>query len=110
MARGGKRTGAGRPQGQRSRATVVVAASGPIANLSEAARTYTAEALAALVTVMADGRSSGSARATAAVALLDRGWGRAPQLVEHSGQVEVVSEIEIARRIAWLLAKARRQI
>jgi hypothetical protein len=113
MARGGKRPGAGRRAGQRVRSTAVVSASGPIDNVSAAARIHTAAALAALVAVMNDERSSASARATAAIGLLDRGWGRAPQTIDVSGQVEVVdavSELEIARRIAFLLEKGRRRI
>jgi hypothetical protein len=48
----------------------------------------------------------------AAIALLDRGWGRSPLVIEHGGQVEVtpVSEIEIARRIMFLLEKARKRL
>jgi|SRR3990167_4905507 len=43
------------------------------------ARTYTAEALEALVGIMRDQKAAPGARASAAEALLDRGWGRPSQ-------------------------------
>jgi hypothetical protein len=71
------------------------------------AREHTDVALAALVQVARDGESE-SARVAAANALLDRGYGKASQLVEHTGkdgkpiQTEDVTEanlIEKARRL-----------
>jgi hypothetical protein len=66
MARGGKRPGAGRPQGALNRAT-----ESQRATLSELARDHTEEAVAALVDVMRNGASE-SARIAAANAVLDR--------------------------------------
>jgi hypothetical protein len=71
MARGGKRPGAGRPQGALNRAT-----ESQRATLSELARDHTEEAVAALVDVMRNGASE-SARIAAANAVLDRGFGKA---------------------------------
>lgn len=50
-----------------------------IKHVRELAREYTAEAVAALASVMASG--SGPAKVAAANALLDRGWGKAAQVI-----------------------------
>jgi hypothetical protein len=53
-----------------------------------------------------------AARVSAAEHLLNRGWGKPPQSVEHSGrdggpiETRVLTDIEAARRIAWLLGNA----
>lgn len=77
--RGGRREGAGRPQGAQSRATKVHKAS-----LSELAREHTSTALSALVDIAQKGESE-SARVAAANSLLDRAYGKAPQSLQHSG-------------------------
>lgn len=77
--RGGKREGAGRPQGAASRATKVHKAT-----LSDLAREHTSVALKALVDIAKKGESE-SARVAAANALLDRAYGKAKQSHEHSG-------------------------
>jgi hypothetical protein len=50
-----------------------------IKNVRDLAREYTAEAVATLAEVMGNG--SGPARVAAANALLDRGWGKAAQII-----------------------------
>ena len=77
--RGGVRAGAGRRKGGKNPKTLEIEA---------AARLYAADALAALRHVAHEGESEG-ARVSAAVALLDRGYGRARQSVELSGAVEL---------------------
>lgn len=77
--RGGRRQGAGRPQGARSRATKEHKAS-----LSDLARQHTNTALKALVDIAQKGESE-SARVAAANALLDRAYGKPTQSHEHSG-------------------------
>ncbi len=77
--RGGKRQGAGRPQGARSKATKAHKAS-----LSDLARQHTSTALTALVDIAKKGGSE-SARVAAANALLDRAYGKPTQSHEHSG-------------------------
>lgn len=77
--RGGKRTGAGRKPGSPSRATRAQKAT-----LSELARAHTATALATLVKVMRTGESDAS-KVAAANSILDRGYGKPRQSVEHSG-------------------------
>ena len=79
FSRGGKRAGSGRPRGGKNPKTLEIQA---------AARLYAGDALAALRHVAHKGESEG-ARVSAAVALLDRGYGRARQSVELSGAVEL---------------------
>lgn len=75
MARGGKREGAGRPQGAVNKAT---------ADIREAAQQFTNDALEVLVEVMKHGDSA-AARVAAANAVLDRGHGKPKQSVEATG-------------------------
>ena len=77
--RGGVRAGSGRPKGGKNPKTLEIEA---------AARLYAGDALAALRHVAHNGESEG-ARVSAAVALLDRGYGRARQSVDLSGAVEL---------------------
>ena len=81
VKRGGLRPGAGRPRGRQSRATRSQGAT-----FSELARQHTAEALGVLVNVAKNGESE-SARVAAANAILDRGYGKPRQAVEHSGSI-----------------------
>ncbi len=55
-----------------------------LAEIRALARTYTEPALLALVEIMQHGQNE-SARVAAAQAVLDRGWGRPVQALEHSG-------------------------
>ena len=52
-----------------------------IIEVTAAARQRTLEAIETLTTIMRDKKASPSARVTAAVALLERGWGKAPQSI-----------------------------
>lgn len=79
--RGGKRPGAGRRKGSVARATKEHKAT-----LGELARIYTDDAMQALADVARRGESE-SARVAASVALLDRGFGKPVQAVQHSGSV-----------------------
>jgi hypothetical protein len=104
MTRGGKRPGAGRPQGALNRAT-----ESQRATLSELARDHTEEAVAALVDVMRHGASE-SARIAAANAVLDRGYGKAAvnldlDSISSDGTmtpVHALSDEEINQQIAYL--------
>jgi hypothetical protein len=49
-----------------------------LANVQEAARQYTAEAMETLAIIMRDTKAPPATRVAAANSLLDRGWGRAP--------------------------------
>lgn len=72
--RGGKRLGAGRPQGRRNKATAEQKLT-----LEDLARSYTETALNVLVQIAQDGQSE-AARVSAANAILDRGYGKPRQL------------------------------
>lgn len=104
--RGGKRPGAGRKKGSLDRATVEQKAT-----LEELARSYTDVAMSVLVGV-AQASESDAARVAASNSILDRGYGKARQGVEHTGKdgqpiaVVDLSDTEAARRIAFTLAKA----
>lgn len=76
MSRGGKRTGAGRPAGAENRATAETKRA-----LSDLAAGHADAAIGALVHIAQHGQSE-SARVSAAVAILDRGFGRPRQAVE----------------------------
>ena len=79
MPKGGKRAGAGRKPGSKDRA-----AAGEVASLSALARKHTPAALNALVKVAKSGLSE-AAQVSAASAILDRGYGRPMQSMEHTG-------------------------
>src|SRR5690625_3284234 len=80
--RGGRRPGAGRPKGARAKAR-----GEPRVRLQELARAHTQTALDALVPE-ATSSESDSAKVAAANALLDRGYGKPSQALEHSGKVD----------------------
>lgn len=66
--------------------------------LAEVARTHTLEAVETLVSVMKDGESD-AARVSAAVAVLDRGWGKPAQPVEaDEAFVDLASELIAAKQ------------
>lgn len=78
--RGGKRPGAGRKRGVPAKATIRERN-----DIADAAKDYATTALQALVEI-AEGGESEPARVTAATALLDRGYGKPRQSVEHTGK------------------------
>ncbi len=87
--KGGARPRAGRPKGRKNAATLEIEA---------AAKAFAGNALEAL-NFIAQKSKSDSARVAAAVALLDRGYGRPRQALEHSGDgggpvaVSIVHEV-----------------
>lgn len=74
--RGGRRPGAGRPKGRKDNKTLEIEAK---------AKKYAGDALKALAEIARHGESE-TARVSACVALLDRGYGKPRQAVEHSGE------------------------
>lgn len=90
--RGGARPGAGRKRGVRDKATGEERAS-----LEELARTHTEAALATLHRVCTTSTSDAAAT-SAAIAILDRGYGKPRQAVEVAGDpnnpVNLVTRIE----------------
>lgn len=95
MAEGGKREGAGRPKGSRNKVT---------ADIKEIAQSFGQEAITHLVEIARDGDSPPAARVAAVKEILDRGYGKAKQQLEHSGHVSHsdLSDEELERRIAQL--------
>ncbi len=87
MPRGGKRAGAGRPKGARTKTT---------AQLMDAAKAYSAEALETFAQVMRNGESE-AARVAAADKMLDRGHGKAPQPQTGEG-----GKGPVELRVGWL--------
>lgn len=71
----GKKTG-GRQKGTPNKVT---------ADVKEIAQAYGEEAVKALVEIVRDGEAPHAARVSAVKELLDRGYGKAKQAVEHSG-------------------------
>lgn len=67
---------AGRPKGTLNKST---------AEIKELAQKYSAKALETLATIMRDSEND-TARISAAKELLDRGYGKAPQAMEHTGK------------------------
>jgi hypothetical protein len=53
-----------------------------IIEVAQAAREKTASAIETLNTIMIDPKATASARVSAAVAILERGWGKAPQTID----------------------------
>lgn len=78
-AHGGKRPGAGRKKGTRNKATAE-----QLASLTELAQSYSDVALNTLATICQKSDSD-AARVSAANSLLDRGYGRPAQSLEHTG-------------------------
>lgn len=89
MSRGGKREGAGRPKGK------VTAAK---RQLSDLAKGHAERALQTLADI-ADGGESEAARVSAAVAILDRAYGKPAQALQLTGEgggpIETVTRIEL---------------
>ena len=73
-----------------------------IIEVARAAREYTQEALETLHKAMTAEKAPWAARVSAACAVLDRGWGRAPQHIEITRRVdpESLSDADLAAIIA----------
>jgi hypothetical protein len=79
--------------------------------MRELARSYSTRAIETLVKVMENGRGKSSARVAAAVALLDRGFGRPEQFIAANLRVEAVklpAAEELEERIRVAVAKVGR--
>jgi hypothetical protein len=81
--RGGARPGAGRKKGSRDAAT-----KDDIGRIADIARQNTGVAMDTLIEVAKGGQSE-SARVAAANAILDRGYGKAQQNIDISGELEI---------------------
>ena len=84
------------------------------AEIRSLARAHTAAAIRVLAKIMNQPKTSPAARVSAAVALLDRGWGKPRQMVAidpESGPLPVEptlkwSDRDLARRLALILSSA----
>jgi precorrin isomerase len=77
MPRGGKREGAGRKPGLDSDAKRA---------LMDLAKGHAPSALQTLVQIMENGKAPAAARITAAVAVLDRAYGKPAQMIQGAGE------------------------
>lgn len=77
MPPGGKREGAGRPRGGNNQNKL---------DLAELARTHTQSALDVLIAIMKNPAEVAAARVSSANSILDRGYGKAPQLLDLSNK------------------------
>lgn len=93
MPRGGRRPGAGRPLGSKNRKTV------DGLSLAELAKQSTEECLDLLKEIVGDPSASPGIRVKAAVALLDRGWGRPPQRLELDDADRIDPTLPIPARL-----------
>lgn len=67
-----------------------------IVEVAKAAREYTIEALETLAAIMRDRKATASARVSAAIGLLERGYGKCPQVINlQHGDVRNLSDAEL---------------
>jgi hypothetical protein len=59
------------------------------------ARKYTHKALNTLVSIMVEPKAPAAARIMAANSLIDRGWGKAAQLVDVAGEIRQLVEVKL---------------
>jgi hypothetical protein len=75
----------------------------------ELAQAQTESAIAGLVRVLEGEKTPAAARVSAAVALLDRGWGKPVQMItgdeENPIQITSASDRDVAKAIALIFAK-----
>ena len=64
-----------------------------VGHVRDLARQRTEKAVETLATIMEDAKAPASARVTAAQALLDRGWGRAPQTLNVAGRSKDIKDL-----------------
>jgi hypothetical protein len=67
-----------------------------VTEIRSLARSHTRKALNVLVGVMRSNTATPAARVAAANAILDRGWGKAPQAIDNGngGALELIHKIE----------------
>ncbi len=78
------------------------------AEIRSLARSHTEAAIKVLAGVMNQKKTPPAARVSAAVALLDRGWGKPTQMIADDPEgepieVEVLDDRELARQVALIL-------
>ena len=106
MPRGGRRPGAGAKKGASRRKPISGVLARDFRPLSLRARDHTGKALQTLVNTMDDPMATAAAKVSAAIALLDRGWGKPTERHEHVSlsAVAELSDDELRNAIALLRA------
>ena len=106
MARGGIRPGAGAKKGAPRRKPISGALARDFRPLALRARDHTGKALQTLVSTLDEPSASAAAKVSAAIALLDRGWGKPTERHEHVSlsAVAELSDDELRNAIALLRA------
>jgi len=106
MPRGGRRPGAGAKKGAPRRKPISGALARDFRPLVLRARDHTAKALQALVGTLDDPVATAAAKVSAAIAVLDRGWGKPTERHEHVSlsAVAELSDDELRNAIAFLRA------
>lgn len=103
--RGGRQPGSGRPKGSKNKRTLEIEA---------AAKVHAGNAIKALASILRSRRSNDMCKIAAANALLDRGYGRPRQALEHTGRdgqpietKEITGQVRqrFANRIAGLATR-----
>lgn len=92
MAHGGKREGAGRPAGAKSKVGQ---------DLREAAQAFTDDALSVLAEIMRDDEQPAASRVSAASAILDRGHGKPTQVMDTTVRLADVSDEPVVSEDEW---------
>ena len=100
----GKKTG-GRQPGSLNKVT---------AEIKDLAGEHGPTAFKELVRLATDAKAEAT-RVSACKEILDRAYGKSPQSLEHSGKIsnpieEEVSDLEVARRVAFLLTNAAKEV
>jgi hypothetical protein len=92
------------PMGRLYPGSVLERAGRPVGpTVTTLARQYTTEAITCLAVVMDDPKAPQAARVTAAQALLDRGWGKAPVQIDlnaRSNFADFLRDVGVAARYA----------
>ena len=108
MPRGGRRPGAGAKKGAPRRKPISGALARDFRPLALRARDFTGKALQTLVGTLDDPVATAAAKVSAAIAVLDRGWGKPTERHEHVSlnAVAELSDDELRNAIALLRATA----
>ena len=106
MARGGRRPGAGAKKGAPRRKPISGMLARDFRPLALRARDHTGKALQTLVNTLDDPSATAAAKVSAAIAVLDRGWGKPTERHEHISlnAVAELSDDELRNAIALLRA------
>src|SRR6516164_1471625 len=106
MPRGGRRPGAGAKKGAPRRKPISGALARDFRPLALRARDHTGKALETLVNTLDDPTTTAAAKVSAAIALLDRGWGKPTERHEHVSlnAIAELSDDELRNAIALLRA------